>query len=277
MNELQRLHYLDAMGIDTYMPRWVLPKAPVAVACTPVVSERDKVVEVTATAQTAVEALERSDAKEPALAPSRVDDVLSIVAATPSLPENKSPAAAPTRDLGQREEVQPEPDTDVSFSLSVWRVSEDLLVVDSRHSELALPTESLLSNILLALGYGVVTLPRAEVISWPMFDNVSAPKGEAAAREAIAAMLEGMLESNPVKYCLLMGEEAGYFVLPSDILPVSQQGSGSTAVFDLCQGKTFPLAELNATAMVVPGLSAMLQQPHLKALTWKTIQPLRLR
>jgi len=33
MNELQRQHYLSALGVDTYMPRWQLPFAPVAVIC----------------------------------------------------------------------------------------------------------------------------------------------------------------------------------------------------------------------------------------------------
>ena len=33
MNELQRQHYLSAMGIDTYMPRWQLPFAPAPFAC----------------------------------------------------------------------------------------------------------------------------------------------------------------------------------------------------------------------------------------------------
>ena len=33
MNELQRQHYLSALGVDTYMPRWHLPFAPISVAC----------------------------------------------------------------------------------------------------------------------------------------------------------------------------------------------------------------------------------------------------
>lgn len=284
MNEVQRLQYLDAMGIDTYMPRWVLPNAPAAVLCEPVTLQSNLGEAAVADTDQVSGVGNRAHKLSTRMA-ARVDDVLSIVST--SSPANSGQEVMPLKEnhetavpqSGATSEMTVRIDADVRFSLSFWRISDEVLVVDSRHSELALPTESLLGNILLALGHNTPIIPRAEVISWPMFENVSAPQGEAAAREAIAAMLEGMLEFHPIKYCLLMGEEAGYFVLPAEsILALPQSEHSSRAeVFSLCLGKTFPLASLNATAIIVPSLAAMLQEPGLKAVTWKSIQPLRLR
>ena len=72
----------------------------------------------------------------------------------------------------------------VSFALSFWRVSEDLMVVDSRHSELALPVEKLLNNILFALGYPR-QLPKVDALSWPMVDAPHQDQGENAARDTL--------------------------------------------------------------------------------------------
>ena len=33
MNELDRQKYLSVLGVDTYMPRWNLPFAPISVQC----------------------------------------------------------------------------------------------------------------------------------------------------------------------------------------------------------------------------------------------------
>ncbi|NHO64099.1 hypothetical protein G8770_00880 [Aestuariicella hydrocarbonica] len=180
--------------------------------------------------------------------------------------------------------------TDPRFALSLWRVSDKLLVVDSRHAELALPTEPLLANILTALGLPRTPLPKADVLRWPMYDYPLAPKGDDAARDTILAMLEGRLEMEPVEYVLLMGAEACHYVLPPELLPATAEtgddaslatarSPGLSAVdsFACALGKAVRVEPLKVTAIVVPSLCDMLQEPELKAQTWKSIQPLRQR
>jgi len=71
---------------------------------------------------------------------------------------------------------------------------------------------------------------------------------------------------------LLMGEEACHYILPSDELADTQAQSLSQL-----QGRLLTVPELAAglPVIVVPSLTAMLQEPELKAITWQAIQPLR--
>ena len=150
----------------------------------------------------------------------------------------------------------------VKFTLSFWRVSEDLLVVDSRHSELALPTEKLLTNLLFALGYPR-ELPKSEVVQWPLIDAHHHDQGETAARETLNAFLDAQFLLNPGKYLLLMGREASHFILDT-----------GKSYSDMLNHR-FPVDEFNLTAFVIPSLSEILQDPAQKSPTWHTIKTLR--
>ena len=146
------------------------------------------------------------------------------------------------------------------------------MVIDSRHAELALPTEPLLNNILVALGLPRQPLPKADILRWPMFENQYEAQGQEVARETLQALLEGMLESRSCKYLLLMGAEACHFILNAEQLGEGFEPEVSLKAF--C-GKSFALNHLSATAIVVPSLSDMLQNPEQKRDTWRAIQPLR--
>lgn len=291
MNEMQRQQYLEAIGIDSYMPRWILPVAPRPVACasvtaTPVESVAANtaplanpaavvsgvtpaaglaqvtaaVAEVTAQVSSAPRA-----AAAPAVPPVSVTETLAVLS-EPAATRQQPTAEAAVHRVAAATEVDPQ------FALSMWRASDDLLVIDSRQAQLALPTEPLLANILLALGLRQ-PLPRAEVLHWPMYDHPLAPKGEAAAKETLLAMLEARLEQQPVSYLLLMGAEACHYILPDELLPADS--SQPQASCQALLGKALRFDALKVTAIVVPSLSDMLQQPDLKATTWRAIQPLR--
>lgn len=293
MNEIQRQQYLDALGIDSYMPRWILPVAPAPVSCEPVLPVNDAPSVETAPVSApnldgiagspAVTASNTHAETSPATtvgmtAPSEmlssslseiVDEVKASAIPIPSAKDSSANSGTAGKVLpDQKTAVDPDP----TFSLSLWRVSDDLMVVDSRHAELALPTEPLLANILFALGLPRQPLPRAEVLRWPMYDHRLAPKGEAAARETVLAMLEGKLEAQPARYLMLMGAEACHFVLPAELLP---ENGDVDVSYEAMQGKAPVIEALQATAIVVPSLCDMLQQPELKAVTWRSIQPLR--
>jgi len=305
MNEIQRQQYLDAMGIDTYMPRWILPAAASPFSCQPVLPESESqtaaqlqsissplaaaesaqvephntseavtptasasIAPAPATAAATPNTPDQSSAPQP---PSAAQDVLSSVAAagTESKPSALTkPVSAESILQSLSDEKRPDP----RFALSLWRVSDDLMVIDSRHSELALPTEPLLLNILSALGFPRQSLPKVEVLRWPMFENSYEPQGQAVARETLQAMLEAMLEKQPCKHLLLMGAEACHYLLGDDQLG---DGFETTLSFERSLGRSFSLEALSVAAIVVPSLSDLLQQPELKRRTWQAIQPLR--
>jgi hypothetical protein len=271
MNELQRQQYLDAMGVDTYMPRWVLPHAPPPVACDvsfipdeleaglsqgagkagnqAKAASNDAAAPVS-TPATGVSA--GASAKSESVLAALTEPVTSVEAAV----EQVQSADKSTAKTSVNAEPVPQ------FALSIWRVSEQLLVIDSRQAQLALPTEPLLINILVALGYPRKPLPKAEVIRWPMVDNPFVGQTAADAREMLEAYLDGKLLTHPAKHILLMGEDACRYVLP-EVNSVEDQ-----------LGKVVALEHHKVDAIVVPSLSTMLLEPEQKRLTWKAIQPL---
>ena len=298
MNELQRQQYLDALGIESYMPRSILPLAPEPVRCeaslpaansdqATQVSESARTLPVSESAQRlSVESVASVPAPNavvaPAVAPAMPSEsgtqlttgASAAAAVLASMAPEPVVSAAPKQAEANTSEQQ-DKETDPVFALSLWRVSEDLLIIDSRHAELALPTEPLLRNILVALGLPANALPKAEVLRWPMYENAYAQQGEAAAREAMSAMLEVMLEAAPVKFLLLMGQEASHFILP--LQEDGMDRSSASASYDSSLGKVLSIPSFAAQAIVVPSLSQLLQQPELKRIAWQSIQPLRQR
>ncbi|NIB40003.1 hypothetical protein HBA55_10420 [Pseudomaricurvus alkylphenolicus] len=295
INEIQRQTYLDAMGIDSYMPRWILPMAPQPQYCQPVLSPGNDEAERPAEAAGAspgvaadASTVTAASSADPSAAPQRAPtaevgapaDALKVLAETPAQespassdpaisggagPQKASPAASLLASLDA-----PVP----KFALSWWRIGEELLVIDSRHAELALPTEPLLINMLSALGFPRAPLPPAEVVRWPMVNNPHAAQGAGEARDTLAAMIETMLESQPVKHLLLMGEDACRYIAPQQ-----QDNITSNFVDDdfyrQCLGKILNLPELSIKVAVIPSLSDLLQHPEQKADAWRALQPLR--
>lgn len=273
MNELQRQQYLDAMGIDTYMPRWILPGAPAPVACD--VSFLPHLLEAPLAASTvtapvaapvsgAVSGTVVTPVSGPvatpplASAPRPVLDILAGGMATaPAIATAAAVASTPAT-----AEALAAPQPAVEFALSVWRVSPQLLVIDTRKAQLALPTDALLANILLALGYPARPLPPADILRWPLANSPFMGKTAADAREWLETFLETRLHADPVPHLLLMGE-ASVYILP--------EGSDYTALL----GQTVELPALQTRALVVCGLSDMLLEPLRKRQTWQTLQPLR--
>jgi len=286
LNELQRQAYLSALGIDNYMPRCVLAYAPASVQCAlPDVAELSN------------RAVEPLDSSSRAAVSDIADRPVPIKSLTDELIGSKSEldlrkdenSTSPDSKLGEVLEAfgtkpgtkkdQPLPSKDVvalvaatdsrpKFSLTIWRVSADLMVVDTRDLQQALPTERLLSNILMALGYQLPSLPKANVLKWPMIDNDLGGQGVEDARDMLHAFLDAELLLDPVKHLLLMGSAASTYILPpSHVYP---------DVIDAQLASAHPIIlESLATPLVVtPSLVDILLEPSLKAQVWRLIQPL---
>lgn len=255
MNEQQRQTYLQYLGIDSYSPRWVLPGAAPSRALAAPAADLAPVDAAAPEAANEAVAAPESEVAAPvpplaAPATTSVPLEISVPAPVQDKPDTEAPPAA----------VAPEPVP--HFALTVWRISADLLVVDTRESQLALPTDQLLSNIVAALGYRLAQLPKAEVLRWPLLEAGGA-QGETEAREMLQAFLDTQLLRQPAKHLLLMGRDAARYLLDKP-LP-----------FDRLLGSAVDMPELSVTAIVVPSLADMLQDPLQKAVAWRAIQPLR--
>ena len=193
---------------------------------------------------------------------SKLGDVLETFGAGHS--DNKSEKLS----LNDAVSLRVAADARPKFSLSIWRVSTDIMVVDTRDLQQALPTERLLSNMLIALGYHLPSLPKANVLKWPMIDNDPAGQGIEEARDMLHAFLDAQLLLDPVKHLWLMGAAAATYILPpSHTYP---------EVIDtqLASAQPIILESLATPLVVTPSLVDILLNPSLKAQVWRVIQPL---
>jgi len=261
MNEYQRQAYLTALGLEQYVPRWRLPLAPEPVECElPVLLEP----EPAAQAQSRPAARSTSSAapepdSAPASSPQPLADVLRDMSAPPK--SSKTGRAEQPRPLvtpiAEQERLSP-------FSLSIWRSSLPLLVLDARQPRSAMPTERLLHNILVAMAPpNTDTRIQEEILPWPSVNNPALQLRVADARAELHTWLEMELSERPVQHLLLMGENAARHFLPEE------------AEYAQLMWQSVTLAPFGRPALVAPSLVELLQQPLLKRDLWRALQPLR--
>ena len=248
MSELQRQHYLSALGVDTYMPRWHLPFAPSSVLCElPVVEveihslEKLEVKTESVTAQTYGQPLLKAISSDVSpvgtliaeilVAKKSVKTVAVLVTATEILAQLDS----------KRIPVDP-------FSLSIWRPIDDILIVDSRNTKLALPTELLLNNILRSVFSAQSIKPQEEVLRWPMIENSFAKRTLDDARIELQTWLSVQYEIRPIRQLWLLGANAAMYLLPETV-------TYADVLF-----KSQSLNDSPMNALVLPSLNELLQR-----------------
>lgn len=257
MNELQRQAYLSALGIESYMPRWHLPSAPESVACLLpaieigplVVSAQSPLIDsiITPTivnepakldSSTALDMLGSFDVRQKSATPINAASILQ------QLEEKKAPVVAP-------------------FSLSLWRPIPGFLIIDSRNSAAALPTELLLGNLLRVV-FGT-TKPdlKEEVLRWPMIENRFVSRTVSDACNELQTWLAVENELRPINRLWLLGENAAQYFVNEDVSVVGSRWQ-SVAVAGLS-------GQSSMTALLLPSLSELLQKPIDKAPLWAAL------
>lgn len=275
MDERGRMQYLEAMGIDMYVPRWVLPGAlPSRLAPLPYEAEPELTSPVSAPVREsfavdpdrplAPASHGFQQGPEPSAEPARgaetasarVSGIMAQLGGTvKSKAQDRPEISAPPVDAGEAEN-----ETAVRFTLNIWPVNTHLLVLDSHQPRRGLPTNQLLSNILFAKG--VTAFQKApETLIWPVALGLAGPAGWTAAREMVGEFLGSRLDVRPVSYLWLMGEEAFRAVAPA------------TAQYAQSLGQVLTLPQYDTLALVLPSLSDMLIDPSLKSCTWTAIAP----
>lgn len=252
MNELQRQHYLSALGIDTYMPRWNLPFAPHSVVCELPVAQIDTQsstkmeikVESAITQAQPVHVI-KMPSNEVSPFNNLIDDILEAkkVAKFAALPTSAADVLA---------QLNAKPVTIDAFSLSIWRPVEGVMVIDSRNTKLALPTELLLNNILRSIFSNQALKPQEEVLRWPMIENSFAKRTAEDARIELQTWFSVQHEIRPIRYLWLMGSNATTYLFPAEILIAD-------TLF-----QSVALVDSTIHALNLPSLNELLQRPAAK-------------
>jgi len=252
MNELQRQHYLSALGVDTYMPRWHLPFAPMSVGCelpALVQEQASEVSEVKYDLLNVSSKLSAPKTKESVESPVQANNVLNDIF---ELKKAATPKSQPVSAADILAQLNSKPANIDAFSLSIWRPVDGLMIVDARNSKLALPTELLLNNILNSFFLGQLLQVQEEVLRWPMIENSFTKRTENDARVELQTWLSVQQEIRPIKYLWLMGSNAATYFLP-------EQTSFNSSVF-----QSISLANSPINALILPSLNEILQNPILK-------------
>lgn len=248
MNELQRQAYLSALGIENYAPRWLLPCAPVPVVC--VLPLLDVPVEPVAPSPPAIFAGVDGDI------PTEKKSSPNLLNALAELSEQKkAPMAVNAATILRHLEGTKAPAVQ-PFSLSVYRPQPEFLIVDSRNTQLALPTDLFLHNLLRAHLKSSQIALNDEVLRWPLIENQFVSRTEADARNELQTWLAVENELRPVSKLWLMGENAARYWLTAD------------CDWSLSCWTAQPIDGLQLTASVLPSLNELLQKPILKAQLW---------
>lgn len=273
MNEIQRQAYLEAMGVTSYFPRFILPGAPVSRAC-----------EWPAGHELPFTALRRAPLAETGPAPgSGYQEKHPDQGTAPDSP-------AVSRALRSREilsdtdssgTVDSQPGTQgssnvrphtaenpgsVRFRLVCIPVNEHLSVVESLpfmgNGQLPASHRRLLSNVLRSLG---LTVAAGELdvfpLQWPMLMSSSFDSSIDAAREALHTFLEDRsMAQGPQHLLLWMGSG------------LAGQLYGNE---DLVQGRVRPLPMSGWQLLCTDSLDQMLRVSGLKKNLWQELAPLR--
>jgi hypothetical protein len=250
MNELQRQYYLSALGVDTYMPRWHLPFAPHSIVCelpaapinTQSSTKIESKVESVIPQSTHVIKTQSNEA-------SPVNNLMGDILETKKIVK---PAAVPTNAADILAQLNTKPVTIDAFSLSIWRPIDGVMIIDSRNTKLALPTELLLNNILRSIFSNQALKPQEEVLRWPMIENSFAKRTADDARTELQTWLSVQHEIRPIRYLWLMGSNVASYLLPTQ-----------TSIADMLF-QSVSVADSANHALILPSLNELLQKPSSK-------------
>lgn len=184
MNELNRMRYLQAMGIDAYVSRQALPGA--------LPTRRLALVRA------------RGDHVEPA----RPQPSPGQPAEMPNLdvvPEPRQPSARPA--VAKPRAVEPT----VRFSLAAVFSGGIAWVESLGDKPLAKEQVQLIRGMARAL-HGKADTPKVAQFDWPIHSNPQLDQGTSAARAAVSAFLLRHVEEQKCRGLVILGEDAGSII-----------------------------------------------------------------
>lgn len=243
--------YLQTLGISQYVPRDVVYEDVAVEESGHAVAKIDGQAPLVKTVEPAAKV-----AKKPVDIAALVNLGLDDNADSKTDSKKNSPAK-PKVAVSRPPVIEDTPQTAIEVSFSFWQVSDELLVCSAVEGALADTSEmQLLTNILNAIGCGINRLPQMDLIEWPPYPN--APGDETEVREFLGTLLNARLAKKPIKSILLLGDSAANWLLSTDL--EQQKETGCVALSE------------QTTALLLPSLSSMIENPQQKAVAWKLLQ-----
>jgi len=259
--QAQRQQYLNAMGIQVWHLRESLPGAKPVIEVEPAIGSA---------------LADQPSQAEPALVDDsgRREEISTAPAAVvadetkPTLPANPQPQPQVSLKSEKPEAVTStaavESNPEFRFASVIFPGS--CMVVTQVPIQGADPLTSshlaFLRHALLAVGANLIDEPAVTFFNWPMLRSPGFDQGESAARQACQAFLSGQKSKHAVSFVLLMGENAGRYLLP-DFVSFSES-----------QGRLF--SETEQPRLLSHSIDELFAEPALKADFWRDIQPLKL-
>ncbi|GAA4651848.1 hypothetical protein GCM10023116_41320 [Kistimonas scapharcae] len=262
MNEQQRQQYLDAMGIQPWYPRYILPEAKPSTTC-----EWD---------------WEAWEAEHPpaAVAEQPQHSAEQAVTPAPFKPAGK-PVMRPADILGETPEQAVETTTETPaenvtvqskpvkpaerFRLVTLSVDDDCLVVSELPStgmnQFTRFHERLLRNLLFSVGIPIAPALQPALFDWPIAGN-RADQDEQAAHDAVHGYLTNQFGLRRRKTLFLLGRNCVRYAL------------GPETDFDEVRGIQDKDQQIT---VITHSLDALMKLPAIKADTWRDISPLLTR
>ncbi|HEY7772042.1 MAG TPA: hypothetical protein VIC26_02585 [Marinagarivorans sp.] len=266
MNELIRMQYLDAMGIDSFVPRKILPAAPTSVLCELPVAVECEVL--SPDLDVAVNAHAAQPQQASAATEAIMHELLSPADGEP-VTVAKSKRAGTAGEMSLQQLLAAKPAPQLRFSLSLWQLNNGVVFVDSRELKGALPTTKLLDNIVKVVFPGEI-LPRPDVINWPLDASTGVRangNGLHDAREMTQAFLASRFEQKAPKLLVIMGESAGRVILTPPNALDSQSEKHEAPQW----GVATQAEHLGCSIVTLPSLADLLRQPLLKRHIWPAL------
>ncbi len=283
MNERQRQNYLEAMGIQTWFPRFTLPGAKPSKTCawdydndpvvasTPVVAAtsvssppQDFPAPSSATAPSSSPTLIESFAPRSSTLQSSQSILSDLGVATTASEQSDNNAEVPSADTAltaPREITQVVPAT--PFRLAAIDVNEHTLVITDLPwtgiNQITNLHERMLGNIVRALNLPVDSEWKQGLFAWPIIAD-PVPVDRRYAKEAVLAYLTNQFGLKRRKTILLFGQQSAAYLW--DNAQDFDHARGHHERNGVRYGVTYSLGEL-------------INVPSLKAEAWANLKPLK--
>jgi hypothetical protein len=289
MNELQRHAYLDAMGIDSYYPKLLLPGAKAPELCEMGVALASPVIEVV-TAENSERVADQTSSVGVSVLPgrSKSSEVLHALFDDSPSPKSHREMQSASRDVSQEIERVVQNTTQAfdhtieiasqntslnvtesaviadstsaipQFSLTIIRGANILIIDEGLNSTVnSLEYLQLVTNILFAVGAKVQQLT-LDSFNWPMVRNKQIDQSETAAKQTLEAFLRKQVSHLSLSYIVVLGETAKTYL--------GEQASAN--------GKFITHEELSVELICTHSALQMMSEPSVKKSAWSDLQPL---
>jgi hypothetical protein len=256
MDAFTRQQYLQALGIQHWVPRYQLPGAPHSAQCELpdgafIVGRQDAKTE---SAVGHPSNLQSSGAVEKPVSGSRIDIDFGAHTGSPGQVSPKKPVSVSSA-------------VGIRFNLALVSSGNGLLLaleLPDGANEITVPIRQFAQELLFALGFLRDQPCKADLFSWPMIATQQVDQSETAAREALQASLHNYENQAPLQTVIALGELPAHYLL-EEKLSLEQLRLQEHAI----KGSS-------AVLVATHGIQDLFNSPELKKQVWADLSRIKL-